>query len=61
MAKKERLDDRFNERGDGIFILKRGIVSGRFRYNTNAGLLRHGQMTFQAPDSYQGLLVELSS
>jgi hypothetical protein len=61
VAKKERLDDRFNERGDSIFVLKRGLVSGRFRYNTNAGLLRRGQMTFQAPDNYQGLVGELSS
>jgi hypothetical protein len=34
VSKKERLDDRFNESGDDIFILKYGLVSGAFRYNS---------------------------
>ena len=42
MAKKECLDDGFDENGDGIFILKYSLVSSGFDKIVNAGLLRCG-------------------
>ena len=34
MAKKECLDDRFNECGDDVFVLKHGPVSDTVRYDS---------------------------